>query len=457
MGRPTTRPHLFVWCPKASTCWPASPAYESVNNQTSGREPQKCEGVTASKPFSMMAGRQSRLLATILLPPCPTNENEVKVPQTPSTVYGRFSHLRTRKGLVDNDVLTRKLLLSLSCLGEDVVAKHLHFLGCSLHGKLFNCSHWPWWATRQGKTTKHAGKASETMKRRQNHQQLWHRTIFMQVHGQNWISTCARHLRDRKQPLNSTQTLPNPFSLSCRKVTQTVEFHRFDHNGTSIAHRRGCFTAANWRYQLFCCSEIDLRHPLFTLLSSFFFYCIFFFFWWQIKTLVCWIYPERNKNFWTELNWNWNIFLCSGTCKGCLSRTNCRNQLLRLIFSMNPEAILQPLKSEYYLNDTIRVSCREGFKLKAGAATLYSCETTKRADNYVFLAKDSNAPPLSICVRKFLTYWSSFVGLLFTCNTVLSGAEEREVDGPSLDRSYFSRLQPISFLIYNPSSSSRVG
>ena len=37
--------------------------------------------------------------------------------------------------------------------------------------------------------------------------------------------------------------------------------------------------------------------------------------------------------------------------------------------------------------------------------------------------------------------------------TVLSGAEERGVDGPSLDRSYFSRLQPISFLFYNPSSS----
>ena len=29
-------------------------------------------------------------------------------------------------------------------------------------------------------------------------------------------------------------------------------------------------------------------------------------------------------------------------------------------------------------------------------------------------------------------------------STVLSGAEERGVDGPSLDRSYFSRLQPIS-------------
>ena len=37
--------------------------------------------------------------------------------------------------------------------------------------------------------------------------------------------------------------------------------------------------------------------------------------------------------------------------------------------------------------------------------------------------------------------------------TVLSGAEERGVEGPSLDRSYFSRLQPISFLFFNPSSS----
>ena len=37
--------------------------------------------------------------------------------------------------------------------------------------------------------------------------------------------------------------------------------------------------------------------------------------------------------------------------------------------------------------------------------------------------------------------------------TVLSGAEERGVDGLSLDRSYFSQLQPISFLFFNPSSS----
>ena len=43
----------------------------------------------------------------------------------------------------------------------------------------------------------------------------------------------------------------------------------------------------------------------------------------------------------------------------------------------------------------------------------------------------------------FLTAWT----------TVLSGAEERGVDGPSLDRSYFSRLQPISFLFFHPSSS----
>ena len=41
----------------------------------------------------------------------------------------------------------------------------------------------------------------------------------------------------------------------------------------------------------------------------------------------------------------------------------------------------------------------------------------------------------------------------FSSATVLSGAEERGVDGPSLDRSYFSRLQPISFLFFNPASS----
>ena len=48
---------------------------------------------------------------------------------------------------------------------------------------------------------------------------------------------------------------------------------------------------------------------------------------------------------------------------------------------------------------------------------------------------------------------SSLVKQLLTLRTVLSGAEERGVDGPSLDRSYFSRLQPISFLFSDPSSS----
>ena len=48
-GHPTTRTHLFVWYAKASTCWPASPAYKLVNNETSGRELQKCVGVSTSK------------------------------------------------------------------------------------------------------------------------------------------------------------------------------------------------------------------------------------------------------------------------------------------------------------------------------------------------------------------------------------------------------------------------
>ena len=46
-----------------------------------------------------------------------------------------------------------------------------------------------------------------------------------------------------------------------------------------------------------------------------------------------------------------------------------------------------------------------------------------------------------------------FVRCSLSSSTVLSGAEERGVDGPSLDRSYFSRLQPISFLFFNPSAS----
>ena len=44
-------------------------------------------------------------------------------------------------------------------------------------------------------------------------------------------------------------------------------------------------------------------------------------------------------------------------------------------------------------------------------------------------------------------------GNFFSQRTVLSGAEERGVDRPSLDRSYFSRLQPISFFFSDPSSS----
>ena len=42
--------------------------------------------------------------------------------------------------------------------------------------------------------------------------------------------------------------------------------------------------------------------------------------------------------------------------------------------------------------------------------------------------------------------------LIVCVATVLSGAKERGIDGPSLDRSYFSRLQPISFSFYEPFS-----
>ena len=51
----------------------------------------------------------------------------------------------------------------------------------------------------------------------------------------------------------------------------------------------------------------------------------------------------------------------------------------------------------------------------------------------------------SVCCAKANGHWPF-------SPTVLSGAEERGVDGSSLDRSYFSRVQPISFLFFDPSS-----
>ena len=47
----------------------------------------------------------------------------------------------------------------------------------------------------------------------------------------------------------------------------------------------------------------------------------------------------------------------------------------------------------------------------------------------------------------------AITGVKHLLPTVLSGAEERGVDGPSLDGSYFSRPQPVSFLCFNLSSS----
>ena len=64
----------------------------------------------------------------------------------------------------------------------------------------------------------------------------------------------------------------------------------------------------------------------------------------------------------------------------------------------------------------------------------------------VFIKVASNNVTYSFLFEKVLRYFCKLA-------TVLSGAEERGVDGPSLDRSYFSRLQPISFLFFNPSSS----
>ena len=78
-----------------------------------------------------------------------------------------------------------------------------------------------------------------------------------------------------------------------------------------------------------------------------------------------------------------------------------------------PGAILQPHKSVYYLNDTVRFSCREGFKLD-GAATLYRCEQTNDPGELQFVVKNAETP--SFCIRKFLTFPFPFVGLLSARN-----------------------------------------
>ena len=61
--------------------------------------------------------------------------------------------------------------------------------------------------------------------------------------------------------------------------------------------------------------------------------------------------------------------------------------------------------------------------------------------------KVTNFRPVPIFV---LLTWNWFIRTI-----VLSGAEERGVDVPSLDRSYYSRLQPISFLFFKSVFESR--
>ena len=80
---------------KASTWWPASPACESVNNQTSGREPQKCVGVTTSKPFSMITGLQS-LLLTAQIPMVSTRPRHDTSPAEQAAAQRHEAHLVVR-------------------------------------------------------------------------------------------------------------------------------------------------------------------------------------------------------------------------------------------------------------------------------------------------------------------------------------------------------------------------
>ena len=83
--------------------------------------------------------------------------------------------------------------------------------------------------------------------------------------------------------------------------------------------------------------------------------------------------------------------------------------------------------------------------------------------NLSIITMDHSHYLTAVSVRKSIKMADKFVKMCFllqkingdrrSTSTVLSGAEERGVDGPSQHRSYFSRLQPISFLFFNPSSS----
>ena len=70
------------------------------------------------------------------------------------------------------------------------------------------------------------GKNHETMKRRQIHRILRHRSIFRLVHGEE-SAPVERHLHKRKQPRTRNKILPNPQFLfnfeaqSCRKAVKT--------------------------------------------------------------------------------------------------------------------------------------------------------------------------------------------------------------------------------------------
>ena len=126
---------------------------------------------------------------------------------------------------------------------EQIEAKHLVSLGCSLCGGLF--------------ITRFSGplgrEKHETMKRRQTHPLLRRRTISMQVRGRK-SAPIDRHLHSRKQPRNSTQMLPNPqFLLNFKALSCQKGGKNFKHpcEGRKIFdNRTSCLPACfcMWRY-----------------------------------------------------------------------------------------------------------------------------------------------------------------------------------------------------------------
>ena len=107
----------------------------SVNNQTSSREPQKCVGVTTSKPFSMMTGLQSRLLA---MTHTHTHTHTHTRTHTHACTHARtharthtHTHIKAKQSKrLELEALTYELVCNSRFDGSLIKKVHLH---CHLH------------------------------------------------------------------------------------------------------------------------------------------------------------------------------------------------------------------------------------------------------------------------------------------------------------------------------------